>query len=169
MLWCWSTDSRHSKKNWFEVLTAGIYLNASLRLDVKQFILDAVWKPPLKPSSYISAEWRDRCDLSLPSTTSTHTHLSTSSLTMPHYQADFTTEQEGPSTCDRCKQTFTTGTKLHYMQDLKHPNKPGHSLCDSCHDHYLSKPTIQLVDGLSFYWCQLVGWWYSARFQRAKG
>lgn len=67
---------------------------------------------------------------------------------MPHYEADLTTTQIKDSVCDWCKQIYPAGTKLHYMQDCKHPNKPGCSVCDSCHDYYLSKPTTCCVDGL---------------------
>lgn len=41
---------------------------------------------------------------------------------------------------------FPAGTKLHYMQDARYPNKAGRSLCDSCHDYYLSKPSTRRVE-----------------------
>ena len=63
---------------------------------------------------------------------------------MLHYEADLTTTQVKDSACDWCRQIYPAGTKLHYMQDRKHPNKPGYS----CHDYYLSKPTTCCVNGL---------------------
>ena len=78
-------------------------------------------------------------------------------VSMSRYEVDLTTTQaDGPCTCDRCKQAFSAGTKLHYMQDRKHPNKPGRSVCDSCHDYYLSKPSTRHLEGT---FCCLVFFW----------
>lgn len=62
------------------------------------------------------------------------------------FAAEFTTEYSKPCECSRCKQVFPAGTKLHYMQDARYPNKAGRSLCDSCHDYYLSKPSTRRVE-----------------------
>ncbi|KAH9476800.1 hypothetical protein JR316_0010715 [Psilocybe cubensis] len=55
------------------------------------------------------------------------------------YEAEFTSEQNMPVQCNRCKQQFAPGTRLQWMHN-KHQGE-GCYLCGSCYEYYLSKKT----------------------------
>lgn len=52
--------------------------------------------------------------------------------------ADFTTGIENSVVCQRCFQSFETGTELYFMQDRK-PDGRGRRICVGCRQHYLRK------------------------------
>jgi hypothetical protein len=60
--------------------------------------------------------------------------------------ADFTTNDARPVICQRCRESFKSGTELYYMRDSK-PDGPGKHVCAGCRQYYLRK-TEQRTAGI---------------------
>jgi hypothetical protein len=55
---------------------------------------------------------------------------------------DFTTGDVNPVVCQRCLQSFPTGTELFFMHDNK-PDGAGKRVCAGCRQYYIRKTQIR--------------------------
>jgi len=67
--------------------------------------------------------------------------------------ADFTTKGAKPVVCQRCHESFESGTELFFMHDRK-GDGPSKHICAGCCQHYLRKTmAIQHTGQLSYTIC----------------